>query len=325
MTDTNAKPLGPRRSHPSWSLAQSSHPQRQVGRYGQPHYLLYRAFATIHYAYKPQIASSHPSATQALAEMLQSFSATGGGYAAPHRASRTVSEVIDRVIYEHLQFGTCLLEVHTTSKADEREPSTASSGQYGPVRLSALRGQYTRTRLGRVQHRVPDAPGWHSLNGATLVRPTLPGGLGRTLQTISRLFTAADAARPHPRDVIESGRWSGYDSSVHTLRKDEALAIVTSAIGWDAGGLFLGRSTSSHQHWRQLKFRRLWVQIATATIDVLNSVTSNPDYLFEPFSFGFTGIPTYDDLTEGMSALQNGTESVDEVRNRLLYPPGVEA
>jgi hypothetical protein len=113
--------------------------------------------------------------------------------------------------------------------------------------------------------------------------------------------------------------------NVHTRRKDEALAILTSTIGWDAGGLFMGRSTSSHQQWRELKFRSLWVQIATATIDTLNSVTSNPSYLFEPFSFGLTRIPTYDALTEGMNALQNGTESVDEVRDRLLYPPGLEA
>lgn len=320
-TNIAARPLGPRRSHPSWVLAQSAHLQRRVTRHGQPNHFLYQDLTKVSYAYKPQIVSDHQPAAAALAEMLQDFAVNGESRIPPHRANRLVSEVIDRVVYEYLQFGTCLFEVHTTGKADKPEPQRASSGQYGPVRVSALRGQYTRKSLGRVRHKVPDAPGWHTLKGATLVRLALPDGIGRDIRTISRLFNSADAARPHPRDVVANARWGDYDLAVHTRRKDEALAIVTSTIGWDGNGLFLGRSTSSHQQWRELRFRRLWVQVVTATIDALNSVTSNADYLAEPFTFRFTRIPTYDELTNGMVALQNGTESVDEVRERLLFPP----
>lgn len=316
MTDPTAKPLGPKRSHPLWKLAQSSYPPRRAA----TNYMLYQDLTKAQFAYRPQIVSDHPSAEQALVEMLQDFSGIGESNINGWRADRSVMTVIDHVAHEHLAFGKCLIEVHTADTADEKDHSAAGSGQHGPVRLSALSGHHTRIRFGRIRQRVPDSLVSESLKDATLLRPTLANGLARDLQTVSRLYAIAEKSRPGARNLTASERPQEYDFALHTRRQHEALAIVTSSIGWDGRHLFLGRSTSSHQVWRELKFRRVWVEIATATIDALNEVTSNPGYLYEPFIFNLSGVPTCDELTAGMDALRSGAESVDAVTRRLLLP-----
>jgi hypothetical protein len=84
---------------------------------------------------------------------------------------------------------------------------------------------------------------------------------------------------------------------------------------------FLGRAMNSYRIYRQLRFRRTWLTVVSATTETLNRICNHPAVnAGTPLKVRVTGLPTIEHVERHMAAVMNGTMSLDDIFHKVLLP-----
>jgi hypothetical protein len=190
-------------------------------------------------------------------------------------------------------------------------------------RLGVLPGWSLKHRRGGTFQAAPRAGKleWRKLPTTALTEFRLPGRLGKELYRTTKRLQVLDAHRAEDPAMLARARSTGYDFKTHRDSLDEMAARATKSIGWHGRDLFLGRATNSYRTYRQLRFRRTWLTVVSATTETLNCICNHPAVnAGTPLKVRVTGLPTIESIERHMIAVINGTESLDDIFHNVLHP-----
>ena len=81
------------------------------------------------------------------------------------------------------------------------------------------------------------------------------------------------------------------------------------------------RATNSLRVYRELRFASTWLTLVNTALTAVNDACRLSEWPSAPRSVELSGIPTASELEVGMESVINGSESLDNISNRLLHPP----
>jgi hypothetical protein len=234
------------------------------------------------------------------------------GFYRRENATRLFLQLVSTVARDHLAFGRCVFELFEGAGRDAAGP-----------RLGILPGWSLKHRRKGTFQCVP-AEGkreWRPLPATVLAEFHLPGRLGKQLCRTNNRLQVLDARQPGEPVMVTAARLTGYDFKTHQDYFDEMAARATKSIGWNGREAFLGRATNSYRTYRQLRFRRTWLTVVAATAETLTRICNHPAVnAATPFKIRVTGLPAIEEIERNMTAVVNGTESLDDIFNNILHP-----
>jgi hypothetical protein len=308
-------PLNSRISTHHWALSRS-HATKDLkapGTYGGFYsWMLCDDFDHLHYAYKIDLnyeGADHGRGNSVICSLLGELGQYGR-----ENGAELFAQLVTRVARDHLMHGRCLFEIF----GDVDDGATTSTPRLGILPGWSLRHQQKRTFQATPK---TDGVEWRHLPSASLVEFRLPGRLSKELYRTRARLQAIDERRPGDPDMIAMAKFTGYSFDIHRNSLDEIAARVTRSIGWDGRNAFLGRATDSYRTYRQLRFRRTWLIIVSATAETLSTICSHPSVNDgTPIKVRVTGLPDINAIENCIAAVMNGTKSLDEIFNTVLHP-----
>jgi len=306
-------PLQPRVSTHHWALSAASETQNLNGRRitGSLYaWMLTEDFDHQHYAY--EMSLEYDGVDDQRGDDIISGLLRELGHYDHDDATRLFPQLVSAVARDHLMYGRCTFELF----------EDADSGTPGP-RLGVLPGWSLKHRRGGTFQAAPRAGKleWRQLPATALIEFLLPARLGKELYRTRKHLQVLDAHRPGDPAMLAKAQFTGYDFDTHRNWLDEMAARTTKSIGWDGRGGFMGRATNSYRIYRQLRFRRTWLTVVSATIETLNRIGNHPGVNSgTPLKVRVIGLPTIDQLERQMAAVVNGTESLDDIFHNVLHP-----
>lgn len=307
--------LSPRRCTPTWALYHSEalasyRPERPDGMNA---HMLIEDLSHRHYAYHPALRfdSDDPGEGERfVSELLTEFSQYRGGHA-DHR----FWDLLNSIVYELYQYGRCTGELFL----DRPDPNEQDSTEH--PRLAVVPQWSLQTRRRSLRQRSPEpAVGWSDLRGATLLDLTPDIAFTRSLRRTQRRLAAIDMHTLSRSDLLTT-RAPDYDFSLHQRKLAELSARATADVGWDGRGIFMERATNSLRVYRELRFASTWLTLVNTALTAVNEACRLSEWPSAPRSVELSGIPTASELEAAMESVVNGSESLDDISNRLLHPP----
>jgi hypothetical protein len=307
------RPLQPRVSTHHWGLSASSETQSlrtDSPSGGLSAWMLSEDLDHQHYAYN--LGLEYDGVEVRHGERLVSRLLKELGRYEREGASSLFPKLVSVVARDHLTYGRSIFELFEDSNDKIAGP-----------RLGVLPG-WSLKRHGRITLQATPSTGrieWRRLTADALIEFRLPGRLGKDLYRTKKRLRALDAYRPGDPVTLTDRRFQGYDFNIHRNTFDELAARATRAIGWDGRSSFLERGTNSYRTYRQLRFRHTWLTIVTATTATLNKICELPAVNGgTPLKIRVTGLPATEDIERCMDAVKNGTQSLDDIFNSVLFP-----
>lgn len=303
-----------RHSKPAWTLYQNPGLTERAQRFTERmnSRMLLEDLGNRHYAYNPtlQFESEDPAAAEEfLCHLLIENSHTGRD-----RADLLFWDFFEAVEYDLFHVGRCTAELFLEHEGPDQDSETEHP------RLAVLPQWTLKHRRRRVWQLDPTRGiRWRSLQGATLIEIKLGRPQTNDLQRTRRRLAALDQP-PVDRTTLLTSGTRAYEFALHQRKLDEMSARATSAIGWDGRGLYMKRATDSLRVYRELRFTRTWLDMVAVALTALDGACRSSGSRYAPRAIKLQGIPTADDLDDAMRAVTQGSESLDAIKSRLLYP-----
>ena len=307
--------LTTRRSRPIWELTAEADPASHEG-LDRGFYIgmLLDDLGNRHYAYETGLELVSPDQRQA-EEFVAAFLIELSQYGR-EPADHLFWDLVETVCWETVMYRRCTAEVFLAEDLVEDGDESIRPNAAHP-RLAVLPGwSLKRTRLRTWQ---VEGEGWRSLDRATLLETELKGRVAKSLGRAVRDLSALDR-NPLDRQILMSLGSPTYDVATHQRRLHELAGRATSSLGWDGRGLFMERATDSLKLYRELRFLQTWLEIVGSVKTMLVKAIRLAQDDSAPTDIKVTGLPTLTEVEDAMAAVREGTESLDSIRNRLIYP-----
>lgn len=313
--------LSSRVSTPTWALYDCEalaqyHPRRPGG---MNSHMLLEDIQHRHYSYRPTLvldADDRDTAEQFVSKLLIENSPYGRSHA-DHLFWDFFASVVDELYY----FGRCKTELFIGEIEKDEYHHHGGAESTAHPRLSLIPQWSLRRRGSTWLQRTTDLEKpWQDLGAATLIDISLGRRLANDLRRTRRRLVALDANPLDSTGLLTISR-SNYDFSVHQRKLDELSARATRNIGWDGRSLFMKRATDSLRVYRALRFTLTWLTMTRVTLDALNATFAMSGSKSAPRAISLEGIPSVSELQDAMQAVVDGSESLDDIKNRLVHPP----
>lgn len=244
--------------------------------------------------------------------ILQSLLRDFSEYQEREDGDKLIWLLIASIVEHYLTSGFCCLELFG------EEQNKVSVARLGVVPAWSI-----RRRRGSIYQVAPKEGriAWRSLKDAELLMVDLPGGLGAELLKIRTQLEILGSGPVGDTDLIRSSGATGYSFSLHNELVYETAAKITKTIGWSGRELFLKKATNSYRMYRSLKFLRVWLVLVDVTLKFLNELLRRPQVTnVSSVTVRVRGLPTIAEVDQGMQSVLDGSEPLDEISHRLLYP-----
>lgn len=305
--------LQPRVSTHHWALSAASETQNLDTRKvpgGFYTWMLDQDFDHQHYAY--EMGLEYDGVDRQRGDGILSGLLRELGHYGREDTTRLFPGLVSAVARDYLMYGRCMFELFADAESETPGP-----------RLGILPGWSLKHRRGGTFQAAPRAGklGWRQLPTTALTEFRLPGRLGKELYRTRKRLQVLDAHRPGDSAMLARARFTGYDFDTHRNSLDEMAARATKSIGWHGRDVFLGRATNSYRTYRQLRFRRTWLTVVSATTETLNCICNHPAVnAGTPLKVRVTGLPTIENVERHMAAVMSGTVSLDDIFHNVLHP-----